>query len=373
MLQKKLRIGLIFGGRSSEHEVSLASATSVMEYLDKSRYEILPLGITREGRWLPGITPPKLFAFEQALHESVRNDALILEAAPSLSPNQVTTLPQHTTWPFTQEVPDVVFPVMHGSYGEDGALQGLLEMVNVPYVGCGVMGSALGMDKEKTKTTLRAHGLPTVESLAYRCWEWERRPKAIMDEIEQKLRYPCFIKPANSGSSIGIHKVHDSSELKQAIDHAAEYDRKIICERAIPGRELQCAVQGNHEPQPSVIGEVITDHEFYDYEAKYNSISSHTVVPAPISEDITATLQSLAIQVFLALDLSGLARIDFFLDEENDHIYVNEVNTLPSFTPQCMYARLCAASGLSYPNLLDRLIELALERHADRQRSRTTL
>jgi len=240
-------------------------------------------------------------------------------------------------------------------------------------VGCGVMGAALGMDKEKMKVVFRDAGLPIVDFLAYRRSAWERSPEVILDAIERRLGYPCFVKPANSGSSIGVSKARNRDELKHAMEAAADYDRKIVVERAINCRELECSVLGNDEPRSSVIGEVIVNNEFYDYQAKYIDQSSYTVVPADIPKVTAEEIRRMSIQAFLALDLSGLARVDFFLEKETNRIYINEVNTLPSFTPQCMYPKLCEASGLSYPHLLDRLIELAMERHADRQRNRITL
>ena len=373
MTQRKLRIGLIFGGRSSEHEVSLVSATSVMDHLDSSKYEVFPIGITKEGSWLPGVAPASLLAAEQCANDA---PVLVENAASMLTKTSSTTQPlslENNVWFSSNDVLDVAFPVMHGTYGEDGTLQGMLEMANVPYVGCGVMGAALGMDKEKTKVVFRDAGLPIVDFLAYRRSAWERSPEVILDAIERRLGYPCFVKPANSGSSIGVSKARNRDELKHAMEAAADYDRKIVVERAINCRELECSVLGNDEPRSSVIGEVIVNNEFYDYQAKYIDQSSYTVVPADIPNVTAEEIRRMSIQAFLALDLSGLARVDFFLEKETNRIYINEVNTLPSFTPQCMYPKLCEASGLSYPHLLDRLIELAMERHADRQRNRITL
>ncbi len=371
MIRRKLRIGLIFGGRSSEHEVSLASATSVMDHLDGSKYEVFPIGITREGTWLPGIAPARLLEVERCTDNSSGGEKIDVRT-PTKTSGQLLPI-QNNEWLSSNDVLDVAFPVLHGTYGEDGTIQGLLEMANIPYVGCGVMGAALGMDKEKMKMIFRAAGLPVVDSLAYQRYEWEHLPEIIVDAIERHLGYACFVKPANSGSSIGVNKAHNRSELKDAMQAAAEYDSKIIVEHAINCRELQCSVLGNSEPKASVVGEVITSREFYDYQAKYNDKGSNTVVPADIPQVLAEEIRRQAIRAFLALGLSGLARLDFFLEKEAGQIYINEVNTLPSFTPQCMYPKLCAASGLSYPHLLDRLIELAMERHADRRRNRTML
>lgn len=374
MTERKLRVGLIFGGRSSEHEVSLVSASSVMDHLDSSKYDVFPIGITKEGSWLPGVAPAKLLAAEQCAGNA---SVLEMNATPMLkkpfSMRQPIPLVENNEWFSSNDALDVAFPVLHGRYGEDGTLQGLLEMANVPYVGCGVMGAALGMDKEKMKMIFRAVGLSIVDFLAYRRNEWERSPEHIMADIERRLYYPCFVKPANSGSSIGVNKARNRDELEHAMKVAANYDHKIIVEHAINCRELECSVLGNDEPKPSVVGEVIVNSEFYDYEAKYIDENSYTIVPADIPKETAEEIRCLATQAFLALDLSGLARVDFFLEKETNHIYINEVNTLPSFTPQCMYPKLCEASGLSYPYLLDRLIELALERHADRQRNRITV
>jgi D-alanine-D-alanine ligase len=272
-----------------------------------------------------------------------------------------------------EEKPDVAFPVIHGTYGEDGTLQGLLEMVGIPYVGCGVFGSAAGMDKDKMKTLFRSADLPVVDSLTFRRLDWDRMPERIMDRIEVRLGYPCFVKPTNQGSSIGVSKASDRVELEQAMQLAAQYNGKIIVEQSVDCRELECSVLGNSDPIASVVGEVMMRHEFYDYEAKYLDDSSYTTVPADIPQGTAEEIRRMSVQAFLALDLSGLARVDFFLQRESGQIYINEVNTLPSFTPQCMYPKLCAASGLPYPQLLDRLIELAMERHADRSRNRSCL
>ena len=267
---------------------------------------------------------------------------------------------------------DVIFPVLHGTYGEDGTLQGLLEMANVPYVGCGVLGSALGMDKEKMKMVFQAVGLPSVDYLVYRRNEWERSPTTIMDAIEQRLGYPCFVKPVNLGSSVGINKAHDRAELEHAINVAAEYDRKIIIDRGINCRELECAVLGNDEPLASVVGEVIASNEFYDYHAKYLDNKSHVIIPADIPQATAEEVRRQAVTAFLALDLSGLARVDFFLEKESGQVYINEVNTMPGFTQISMYPKLWEASGLTYAQLLDRLVELAIERHQEKQRNRTS-
>ena len=371
--KQKIRVGLVFGGRSGEHEVSLASAASVMANLDKEKYDVVPIGITKEGSWLLGVAPPRLLEAEQgAGHEEglEKSTAVTLTGDPSLR----RLIPVRGSEQLGAEgALDVVFPVLHGTYGEDGALQGLLEMANVPYVGCGVLGSALGMDKEKMKMIFSSVGLPVVEALTYRRNEWERSPEEIMDAVEHRLGYPCFVKPVNLGSSVGVNKAHNREELAHAMRVAAEYDRKVIIERAINCRELECSVLGNDEPIASIVGEVVPSNEFYDYNAKYIDGKSHVIIPAAIPQATAEQVRRWAVQAFTALDLSGLSRVDFFLEKETGQVYINEVNTIPGFTQISMYPKLWEASGLSYAQLLDRLIELALERHEDRQRNRTNL
>src|SRR5436309_7922650 len=372
MEKKKIRIGLIFGGRSGEHEVSLASAESVMANLDRDKYEIVPIGITKEGSWLLGTEPRTLrLAEPNDIHDvSETTRAVTLTGDPRLR----RLIPVENGEELgNQGAIDVIFPVLHGTYGEDGALQGLLEMANVPYVGCGVLGSALGMDKEKMKLVFQAVGLPVVEYLVYRRNQWERSPEFIVDAVEQQLGFPCFVKPVNLGSSVGLNKAHDRIELEHAINVAAEYDRKIIIELGINCREVECAVLGNDEPIASVVGEVISSNEFYDYRAKYLDGKSQVVIPADIAQGTAEEVRRQAVQAFLALDLSGLTRVDFFIEKETGQVYINEVNTMPGFTSISMYSKLWQASGVAYPEMLDRLIELAQERHADRQRNRTSM
>jgi D-alanine-D-alanine ligase len=374
MAQKKLRIGLIFGGRSGEHEVSLASATSVMANLDREKYEVVPIGITKEGGWLLGTEPERLMAAEQHINHTENTETETTTAVTLTGDPRMRRLIPLESGEQLQDngALDVIFPVLHGTYGEDGTLQGLLDMADVPYVGCGVLGSALGMDKEKMKMVFQAVGLPSVDYLVYRRNEWERSPTTIMDAIEQRLGYPCFVKPVNLGSSVGINKAHDRAELEHAINVAAEYDRKIIIDRGINCRELECAVLGNDEPLASVVGEVIASNEFYDYHAKYIDNKSKVIIPAGIPQATAEEVRRQAVTAFLALDLSGLARVDFFLEQESGQVYINEVNTMPGFTRISMYPKLWEASGLTYSQLLDRLIELAIERHQDKQRNRTS-
>ncbi len=369
MAEKKIRVGLVFGGRSGEHEVSLASARSVMANLDSNRYEIVPIGITKSGTWLVGDEPTRTLVQGMQTTDE-HTTAVTLTGDPTLR----RLIPLQGNEPLKENgALDVIFPVLHGTYGEDGTLQGLLEMANVPYVGCGVLGAALGMDKEKMKMVFSSVGLPSVEYVVCRRNEWERSPETVINVIEQSIGYPCFVKPVNLGSSVGINKAHNSIELEHAIEVAASYDRKIIIERGINCRELECAVLGNDEPIVSVVGEVIASGEFYDYNAKYIDGKSQVIIPADVPSAIGEEVRQQAIKAFLALDLSGLARVDFFLERETNKVYINEVNTLPGFTEISMYPKLWAVSGLPYTQLLDRLIELAIERHADRQRNKTSL
>lgn len=373
MPQKKIRVGLVFGGRSGEHEVSLASARSVMAKLDPEKYEVVPIGITKAGHWLLGNEPMRLLrsnVFEPVSQETDATTAVTLTGDPTVR----GLIPLQGNEPLPDNgALDVIFPVLHGTYGEDGTLQGLLEMANVPYVGCGVLGAALGMDKEKMKMVFQSVGLPNVEYVVFRRADWERSAETVMNVVEQRLGYPNFVKPVNLGSSVGINKAHNREELEHAIRVAAEYDRKIIVERGINCRELECAVLGNDEPIASVVGEVIASNEFYDYNAKYLDGKSEVIIPADIPQHVAEEVRRQAVQAFLALDLSGLARVDFFLERETGKVYINEVNTLPGFTEISMYPKLWEASGLPYAQLLDRLIELAQERFEDKQRNRTSL
>ena len=373
MAEKKLRVGLIFGGRSGEHDVSLASARSVMASLDTNKYEVVPIGITRTGTWLLGTEPASLQAGSESISQEDIEGRTTTAVTLTGDPNLRHLIPLQGGEPLQNDgALDVIFPVLHGTYGEDGTLQGLLEMANVPYVGCGVLGAALGMDKEKMKMIFKTLNLPGVAYVVYRRNEWERSPETILDAIEQQIGYPNFVKPVNLGSSVGINKAHNRIELEHAIQVAAEYDRKIIIEQGINCREMECAVLGNDEPIASVVGEILASNEFYDYNAKYLDNKSQITIPADLPQATAEEIRRQAVQAFLALDLSGLARVDFFLEKESGKVFINEVNTLPGFTEISMYPKLWAASGLPYPELLDRLIELALERHADRQRNRTS-
>jgi len=356
-MSRKLRVGVIFGGKSGEHEVSLVSAKGIMGAMDKSKYEIIPIGITKEGCWITEGDPMK--TLEARAYEKARSEAC---GEGELIPGIRGDFPQV----------DVLFPVLHGPYGEDGTVQGLLELVNIPYVGAGVLASALKMDKIAMKATFIAHGLPVVDHMALKRKDWERDPEGMMRRIEEAFGYPCFIKPANLGSSVGVSKVHDRSELAPALDLAASYDRKMLAERAVNAREIECSVLGNDDPIASVPGEIIPCREFYDYKAKYIDGRSELIIPAPLSPEMTKRVQELSIKAYLAIDCAGMARVDFLLDRDSGQLYIGELNTIPGFTPISMYPKLWEASGIGYSELIDRLIELALERHADKSRSRTS-
>ncbi len=380
-MAEKLRVGVIFGGRSGEHEVSLVSAQGIMKALDKEKYEIIPIGITKDGHWLTSGEPMKLLQSSPSVPP-----AKGAGEQGSRSPEQgegtgagergLGPVDRRELVPGTRETGfpqvDVVFPVLHGPYGEDGTVQGLLELADIPYVGAGVLGSALGMDKIAMKAIFRSQGLPVVEYLGLKRKDWERDPEAMMEQIEKELGYPCFIKPVNLGSSVGITKVHERSELAPALNLATRYDRKILAEQAVNAREIEVSVLGNDDPIASVPGEIIPCREFYDYIAKYIDNRSELIIPADLSPELTRRIQELAIAAFLASDCAGMARVDFLLDKDTAQLYVSELNTIPGFTPISMYPKLWEASGISYSELIDRLIELALERHADDSRSETS-
>jgi D-alanine-D-alanine ligase len=370
----KLRVGVIFGGRSGEHAVSIASAASVIDALDKEKYEVVPIGITSEGRWLAGVEPRRLLA-GVSMQEAAATDRSVMPVEMTGDPTRRGLIPATVAEGSSQpRVPtlDLIIPVLHGTYGEDGTLQGLLEMAGIAYAGCGVLGSALGMDKEKAKLIFRAVGLPVVDWLRARRGEVERDVEEVSARIEARFPYPIFVKPANAGSSVGVGKARSHAELVGALRDALEYDTKAIIEPGVNARELECGVLGNEQPIASVVGEIVPNREFYDYRAKYLDNASRLYIPAPIPQEIAEALRRMAVEAFLALDLSGLARVDFFLDKDTSQLYLNEVNTMPGFTQISMYPKLWEASGVPYPELLDRLIRLALERHGERTRTRTS-
>jgi len=387
---KKLRIGVIYGGRSGEHEVSVASAAAVIKNLNRDRYEAVPIRIEKDGRWtMPDRPPTSISAadvIEQGRLQAARSIRPVREAYFVTRPGeeQLLTIERGVTADALERGGenayvtalglDVIFPVLHGPYGEDGTVQGLLELANVAYVGAGVLASATGMDKAIMKVLFAARGLPIVGHVVVRRREWQLDQRRALDSVMSELGLPVFVKPANLGSSVGISKAKTSSELRAAIDLAAEFDRKIIVEAAVPNaREIECAVLGNDEPEASVPGEIIPSREFYDYEAKYIDEGSTHLIPAPLTDAQTAEVRRLAIEAFRAIDGAGMSRVDFLLARDSNALYLNEINTIPGFTTISMYSKLWAASGVDYPMLLDRLVELALARHAEKQQLRTSM
>ena len=363
---RRIRVGVVFGGRSGEHEVSLASAASVLSAIDPARYEVIPMGITKDGQWLVGGDPLRALAEAAGVPLALPPGVGRPGAAGETALARMTTaggLPAGAAARL-----DVVFPVVHGPYGEDGTLQGLLELADLPYVGAGVLASAVGMDKVTMKAVFRAHGLPVVPHLVLRDHEWAAEPRAWRERVETELGYPCFVKPSNLGSSVGISKVAAPRGLDAAIDTALAHDRKILVERGITGREIEVSVLGNDAAEASVPGEILPGREWYDYEAKYTDGVAKLLIPAPLSPALVAEFRRLAVAAFRAIDAAGLARVDFFLDTD-DRIWVNEINTIPGFTRFSAYPRLWEASGVPYRELVDRLISLALERHAGKRRA----
>jgi D-alanine-D-alanine ligase len=384
---KRLRVGVLYGGRSGEHEVSLASAASVFANLDRTRYEPVPIRIEKDGRWALADKPPATMiageVIEQARLEAARPLREGREVHLVARPSEETILSIDRSRSKSAEIPaaivtgielDVIFPMLHGPYGEDGTIQGLLELANIPYVGAGVLASAVGMDKGVMKTLFMARGLPVCPFRVVLRHEWDANQTKIASELEKDLKYPMFVKPANLGSSVGISKAKDGAGLRDAMALAGSFDRKIVIEAAVPeAREIECAVLGNDEPEASVAGEVIPSREFYDYEAKYVDARSQTIIPADLPKKLTESVRQMSIEAFKAIDGSGMSRVDFLLGRKDQALYVNEVNTIPGFTTISMFAKLWAASGVDYPTLLDRLIALALERHADKQHLRTSV
>lgn len=391
---KKLRVGILFGGRSGEHEVSLLSAASVLKAIDKDKYDVVPIGITKDGRWLTATDAENLL--QGKLIPEARNlragDPETTQAAAVLARGEAVVVPPEPVRregglvPFQTDAAltrrasdrainvDVIFPVLHGTFGEDGTIQGLLELADIAYVGAGVLGSAAGMDKDVMKSLLVAAGIPIVKHVTVLRSAWEKDSKKVRKIVESKLRYPVFVKPANLGSSVGISKAHDRKELGPAIEEAAKFDRKIVIEQGVGGRknkarEIECSVLGNDEPVASVPGEIVPVKEFYDYNAKYLDEGSELIIPAKLTKAETKKVQELAVRCFRAVDCSGLARVDFLMDPLTRKIFLNEINTMPGFTAISMYPKLWAASGVAYPILIDKLIQYGLERHQDKKRN----
>ena len=384
---KRLRVGVLYGGRSGEHEVSLASAASVFANLDRTRYEPVPIRIEKDGRWAIADRPPAVMiageVIEQSRLEASRPMREGREVHFVARPSDETILSIDRSRGRDSEVPeaivtglslDVIFPMLHGPYGEDGTIQGLLELANVPYVGAGVLASAVGMDKAVMKILFAARGLPVCAYTVILRHEWEADPDTLTVGLERELQYPMFVKPANLGSSVGISKAKDRASLRDAMALAGSFDRKIVIEAAVPNaREIECAVLGNDSPEASVPGEIIPSREFYDYESKYLDEGSKSLIPADLPKKTADQVRKLSIEAFKAIDGAGMSRVDFLLARDTGKLYVNEVNTIPGFTTISMFAKLWSASGVEYPVLLDRLIALALARHAEKQQLRTSL
>ncbi len=387
---RRLRIGIIYGGRSSEHAVSLASAAAIFANLDRERYEPVPIRIEQDGRWVLAERPPTLESagdtIERARLESWHaaratrdlhlvahpGDETMLTVERGVDADSGSDDAGHAI--VTGLALDLIFPIVHGPYGEDGTLQGLLELADIPYVGAGVLAAAVGMDKAVMKVLFAASGLPIVQHDVLLRRDWQADRAGSVSELTERLRFPLFVKPANLGSSVGISRATDRDTLSSAIDLAAEFDRKIVVEEGVtPCREIECAVLGNSDPEVSVPGEIIPSRDFYDYEAKYLDDSSEIVIPAVLTPGQTAEVQRLAIAAFRAIDGAGMARVDLLLKRNTGRIFLNEINTHPGFTTISMYSKMWAASGLSYPALLDRLIALANERHTEKQESRTSV
>ncbi len=392
---KKLRVGVLFGGRSGEHEVSLLSAASVLNAIDKKKYEVVPIGITKEGRWVTAAHAERLLQGnppETSEPSHLRaGDPEATSAAAVLARGEGVVVPpmpgegHSSLMPFETDAHelraavnpvdvDIIFPVLHGTFGEDGTIQGLLELADIAYVGAGVLGSAAGMDKDVMKRLFRDAGLPIVKHVTVLRSQWREQPKKARKQIESALKYPVFVKPANLGSSVGISKVHDSGELAAAMDEAARFDRKLVIEQGVGGakakaREIECSVLGNDKPIASVPGEIVPVKEFYDYDAKYLVEGSESIIPAKIGKAKQKEVQRLAVAAFQAVDCAGLARVDFLMEPRSEKMYVNEINTMPGFTSISMYPKMWAATGISYSELMDRLIQLGMERHAEKKQN----
>ena len=388
-MAKKLRVGILFGGRSGEHEVSLLSAASILKAIDRKKFEVVPIGITKQGRWLGAADAHGLLAGDQSVSgrnlragdpEATPGAKLLQEGMPTLMAPEPATDPYGTNG-FKRRLADrsaaidVVFPVLHGTFGEDGTIQGLFELAGIAYVGSGVLGSSAGMDKDVMKRLFAQAGLPIVKHVTVLRSQWEASPRKTIAHIEAALKYPVFVKPANLGSSVGISKAHDRKELGPALDEAGKYDRKLVVEQGVGGktaraRELEVAVLGNDDPKASVVGEIIPGKEFYDYEAKYLSEGSVPVIPAKLAATEAKKIREMAVAAFRACDLAGLARVDFLMEPDGRcRIFLNEVNTLPGFTQISMYPKLWEATGIPYRDLITRLIELALDRQAEKNRN----
>jgi D-alanine-D-alanine ligase len=371
---KKLRLGIIFGGRSAEHEVSIQSARNIIAAADPKKYDVVPIVITREGRWCVGALPPASGAHE-AIDAPPEGSVEVISSASPDAGGLLVPLTREGSAEGDDVDPmglklDVVFPVLHGTFGEDGTVQGLLELAELPYVGAGVLGSAVGMDKLIMKRLLQQARLPVVPYVVASRRDTQVRLDEVCGEVEAAFKYPVFVKPANMGSSVGVSKARNRAQLEKALHDAAEYDLKILIEKAVDAREIECSVLGNEEPIASVVGEIVPGNEFYDYAAKYLDDNSQLLIPAPLKPAQVERVQQLAVETFKALDCAGMARVDFFLDKKSGKLFVNEINTIPGFTRISMYPQLWEASGLPGGKLIDRLVELAIKRHREKARTR---
>jgi D-alanine-D-alanine ligase len=365
----KIRVAVLFGGPSGEHEVSLVSAKSVMEALNREKYETIAVGITKEGQWLTGGNPLETLKLKSIPRLTEHS---FISPDPAMKGITVLTSGNGKGYQYNRTIPvDVVFPVLHGPYGEDGKIQGLFEMADLPYVGAGVLASACGMDKVIMKELFSGSGLPVARGMTLMRKNWQEKRTAVIEEIERELGYPVFIKPSNLGSSVGISKAHGQPDLIKGIDEACNFDRKILIEAAVlHAREIECSVLGNEDPKASVPGEIIPCNEFYDYEAKYVAGKSQTLAPADLPGETIERVRNMAIRAYRALDCEGMARVDFLLNGQTGELFVNELNTIPGFTSISMYPKLWEATGLPFGELIDRLIDLALERQKDKERTR---
>lgn len=363
--EQKIRLGLIFGGRSGEHEVSLMSAQSVLVALDPEKYEVTQIGITHKGEWIVGENILELMS------KGETRNLTSVTLFPDPTRRGIYAIRKLSAGEALEHFIDldVTFPLLHGTFGEDGTLQGLFEIAGMAYVGAGVLGSSLGMDKGVFRDTLRAHNIPVVETQVVTRSEINSQVEEVITKAERLTDYPLFVKPANLGSSVGVTKCHNRSDLLEGLMEAARFDRRILVERGVNARELEVSILGNDDPKASVVGEIRPAAEFYSYEAKYHDDRSELLIPAPISSEISERVRQLAIQAYKAVDCAGMARVDFFMDKESGELYLNELNTIPGFTRISMYPKLWDASGLPYPRLIDRLIELAFERHRERERT----
>lgn len=372
-MSKKIKVGLIYGGKSGEHDVSLQTALAVIKAFDQSKYDIMPFYITKQGEWRAGaqiegtVDRLDLLTFSEQ-KEGISANALSSLFERTLQLKARTGVSDGTDISADEYAPiDVIFPLLHGTFGEDGTIQGLLEMANIPYVGAGVLASAVGMDKVFMKKVFAEEGLPQCKYRHCTRTEWRRNSSRFIKEIEVALGYPCFVKPANLGSSVGISKANHQDDLMQAIEEAFRYDRKVIVEEAVDAREIEIGVLGNDDPKASVPGEVVSSSDFYDYRAKYMDGKSSMIIPADLDPDRVQELREMAVRAFRAVDGSGLSRVDFFIRSSDGKMMINEINTMPGFTPFSMYPLLWQETGVSYQELLDELISLAMQRHAEKQ------